>query len=356
MAAAVQLVHTVCQNVSNSTANFLAVNVRDVVTRLYFMRTTERSHGLWYFPPPPPRKVLPPLAERAAEGRMKRQEVRLEGYEASAALLQELVASGAPRNVLLEQQATASLDRRLRAQSNRCERCWHDRAQRCICAKVGGVRLSLPVKVLVLMHHKEYFRASDDAKLLLMMLPPEQVRLFIFGRPGELESLQAEIDEDPMHALLLWPGDRALTVEQYLETAVPTSSAWRTRGCDAPASVQTIDQHAPPHPVLRIVVLDAVYRTARMMFRHLMRLQQTPLQHVALHPSTLSVYSRAQHGYAKASATSVGQSGDPAALRICTVEAVALLLEELGEPTQHVHPLVEAVITNNEALGMDTAL
>ena len=38
------------------------------------------------------------------------------------------------------------------------------------------------------------------------------------------------------------------------------------------------------------------------------------------------MYRRAAHGYAG----SVG--ADPEALRICTVEAVALLLEELGGP------------------------
>jgi hypothetical protein len=92
-----------------------------------------------------------------------------------------------------------------------------------------------------------------------------------------------------------------------------------------------------------------------MMFRHLCKLRQQqdlpPLQHVALHPTTLSVYSRAQHGYAEASARTVSQQhADPEALRICTVEAVALLLEELGEPTRNTRAFVQAVITNNEAL------
>ena len=71
---------------------------------------------------------------------------------------------------------------------------------------------------------------------------------------------------------------------------------------------------------------------------------------MALHPTTLSVYSRAQNGYAKASAASVAQSADPEALRICTVEAYALLLTELGEPESITRPFVEAVVTNNEAL------
>eukprot|EP00966_Prymnesium_polylepis_P290160 6702891-Prymnesium_polylepis.1 len=88
--------------------------------------------------------------------------------------------------------------------------------------------------------------------------------------------------------------------------------------------------------MLRVIVLDGVYRHARTMFRHLHKRAALagipPPVHVALHPRTLSVYKRAQNGYAQASAASVARSADPEALRICTVEAYALLLEELGEP------------------------
>jgi len=187
-----------------------------------------------------------------------------------------------------------------------------------------------------------------------MMLPPEQTKLFIFGRPGDIEALQAEVDADPAHSLLLWPGDSALTVKEYVQT-LPQWSAWRCRGLGSGAPPSPSSSSSSP-PVLRVVVLDAVYRTARMMFRHLckMRSDRPPLRHVALHPTTLSVYSRAQNGYAAASAKSVEQSGDPAALRICTVEAVALLLGELGEPPRHTRPLIDAVVANNEALGTPT--
>ena len=54
--------------------------------------------------------------------------------------------------------------------------------------------------------------------------------------------------------------------------------------------------------------------------------------HVALHPKTLSLYHRAQKSYAAKSAVGVLKGSDPDALRISTVEAVALLLEELGAP------------------------
>ena len=91
-------------------------------------------------------------------------------------------------------------------------------------------------------------------------------------------------------------------------------------------------------------MLDGVYNDAAAMFRHLRKRGWAP-PHVGLHPSTLSVYRRATHGYSG----SVG--ADPAALRICTVEAVALLLEELGEPPATTRTLVAAIEANNAALA-----
>ena len=82
------------------------------------------------------------------------------------------------------------------------------------------------------------------------------------------------------------------------------------------------------------------------MFRHLHKAAaaagHAPPIHVALHPRSLSVYKRAQNGYAEASAASVARSSDPEALRICTVEAYALLLEELGESKAVPQQLVQA--------------
>ena len=146
------------------------------------------------------------------------------------------------------------------------------------------------------MHNKEYYRASDDAKLLLMMLPPRDAQLYIFGRPGDLSAMIDELATDPQHTLILWPGEAALTVEDFVRQ-LPTNSAWRrTRNMAAAAPPQTL-------PLMRVVVIDGVYRNARMMFRHLLELQAArslTVPHVALHPTTLSVYSRAQHGYAQA--------------------------------------------------------
>ena len=66
-------------------------------------------------------------------------------------------------------------------------------------------------------------------QLLLMMLPAESARLLIYGKPGDLDELHREIDADPDHSMMLWPGDGALTVEQLQSLILVASST--ARGC-----------------------------------------------------------------------------------------------------------------------------
>lgn len=252
------------------------------------------------------------------------------------------------------------------------------------------------------MHHKEYLSAGNDAKLLLAILPPAQTELFVFGHVGDWERLEAELAVDPRHTLILWPGDGALTVEGFV-SRLPVDSAWRTNSSsggsaahEASSSLQgasssatttvpgtdskamaTTDREpvaatckgsaaatwsgsAPPGqvPLLRVVVLDGVYRHARNMYKAL-RTRLTPAHvppHVALHPKTLSVYHRATKNFGAASALDVARSADPEALHICTVEACALLLRELGEGDDTTSALIRAVVVNNAALKHDRSV
>jgi DTW domain-containing protein YfiP len=343
----------------------------------------------------------------------------------------------------------------------------------CICAHLPVLALHVRVRVLVLMHQKEYLGAGDDAKLLMAMLPTDQARLFVYGRSSDWASFAAELADDPSHTMLLWPGQGARTLVQFLE-ALPESSGWRRTPpdppldaaarlqglrlsgapppaaapppsaaathaphCDCgcvPASLSLMEiarlrrerrsaiaaraalaapllcdaedeepdadrtdmsngdashpgldasdsgrdaSHsgrdasldasclgasvspptppaAPTLPLLRVVVLDGVYNDARALLRTIRR--RLPAAHVpphvALHPDTLSVYHRSK-SYSVTSGGSVrrGETGDEAALRVCTVEAAALLLQELGEPAATTEALVAAVVRNNEALG-----
>ena len=81
---------------------------------------------------------------------------------------------------LFESITGATLVRKEQRCTNRCEYCWHDRAQRCMChhARPHSLHTTVNVKVLVLMHSKEYLNPGTDAKLLLAMLPPERAKLY----------------------------------------------------------------------------------------------------------------------------------------------------------------------------------
>ena len=250
---------------------------------------------------------------------------------------------------LFEQIATRTVEIKERSRTNRCGRCWHDKKSRCICSYIPLIHASkvlLPVKILVLMHYKEYFSAGNDAKLLLAMLPCTE--LFIFGKKGDWENFEAEYILDSSHTVILWPSEDAMTVENFIDTC-----DWPWRDCRRhPENNGTTTR---TRPTLRVVVLDGVYSQARTMFRTIQKRIRIPLckNTVALHPKTLSVYHRAQKTYATSSATTVQKSKDPNALHICTVEAVALLLQELGEGEETTRALVEAVEINNLALDHD---
>ncbi|EOD29857.1 hypothetical protein EMIHUDRAFT_468479, partial [Emiliania huxleyi CCMP1516] len=202
------------------------------------------------------------------------------------------------------------------------------------------------------MHHKEFLSAGDDAKLLTAMLPPEQARVFVYGRRADWDALAAELAADPQHTMLLWPGEGALTVGEFVERRLPQSSPWRRVAAGGRGEAE--GEAEASRPLMRVVVLDGVYNHARSMFRALRR-RLPPAHvppHVALHPTSLSVYQRAAKRYASASAATVaaGATGDAEALRVCTVEAAALLLQEVGEPEATTHAFIAAVVANNGAL------
>eukprot|EP00536_Pseudo-nitzschia_multiseries_P004755 jgi/Psemu1/10781/gm1.10781_g len=274
---------------------------------------------------------------------------------------------------LFEKIATRTVLIKESQRTNRCRRCWHDKITRCICSYIpplseGSVKL--PIKVMVLMHYKEYFSAGNDAKLMLALLPGgegitetfRRSQLYIFGKEGDWEKFEEECSLDPDHTLLLWPAEKALTVEGFI-SKLPEDSPWRQRTEATPQGGDDTDTKIVNEsltselPVLRVVVLDGVYSQARSMFKTIKKrfaASGLPIpRHVALHPKTLSVYHRAQKNYAQSSAVTVRNSSDPNALHICSVEAFALLMKELGEPQHTTQALVKAVEINNRALVHD---
>ncbi len=268
---------------------------------------------------------------------------------------------------LFETIATRTVEIKESGRTNRCRRCWHDREIRCICSHIPPLEessVTLPIKVIVLMHYKEYLSAGNDAKLLLALLPGKRQRsqLFVFGRSGDWEIFQDECASDPDHTLLLWPAEKALTVDGFI-SQLPVDSPWRQRA-EQIVQQDPVGEIEPEHeydlPTLRVIILDGVYSQARAMFKTIKKrfmANSVPIPpHVALHPKTLSVYHRAQKNYAQSSAVAVRNSSDPEALHICSVEAFALLMKEFGELEQTTKALVKAVEVNNLALVHDLSV
>jgi DTW domain-containing protein YfiP len=270
---------------------------------------------------------------------------------------------------LFEKIATRTVELKEKSRTNRCHRCWHDKDSRCICSHIPPLaQVKLPIKIMVLMHYKEYFSAGNDAKLLLAMMPEELKELYLFGKEGDWDKFETECALDPNHTFLLWPAEDALTVDGLVHK-LPIDSPWRecqqventqqiiektTRMTEENKSIGKENSKISNHslPTLRVIVLDGVYSQARSMFRTIKRRFPPSLvpPYVALHPTTLSVYHRAQKSYSQSSGKTVQNSSNPDALHICTVEAFALLMKEFGEWEETTSALVRAVEVNNLAL------
>jgi DTW domain-containing protein YfiP len=267
-------------------------------------------------------------------------------------------ANGLKGPALFEAVASDSLHRKCDGNPNRCPRCWHDRRTSCICSQLEPLTLTLPVKILVLMHYREFLSAGDDAKLLLALLPPDQVKNYVFGQRNALEQLREELAVNPENTLILWPGKGACTVEEWRASRAAAGAADAAEsGARAEEAYDDPGASVSSRRLLRVVVLDGVYTHARLMFRTLtaaLAADGVRIAHVALHPRSLSLYHRAQKRYSTASSATISASvstiDDPLAMRICTLEAVALLLEEVGEPQRTTEVLLRALVTNNRAL------
>lgn len=265
-------------------------------------------------------------------------------------LTRELKAEGVTGEELFVELADAHVRIKEAECAQRCSRCWHDEASRCICPHLHSLTPNLNIKVLILIHHREYLSAGNDAKLLLAMLPPENAELFVYGRRGDFERLELELAIDPLHTLTLWPAEDALSVERFKTEVLPPSDPYNSPPIDSGGGGRD------SRPLLRVVVLDGVYNQARSMFRAMKKQLPEEINPpiVALEPTTLSVYHRAQKNYGE---KQHAQRDADAVARICTVEAYALLLKEIGgEDEGVIEALVAGVVTNNQALLSDVAV
>lgn len=238
-----------------------------------------------------------------------------------------LVSSAPPADrsrLMLE----AMIQRRAeRCGATRCAKCWFPTnssgSSYCVCAKMPPLTFSAPCRFLIYMHPRDWYNAGDDAKLLLCAAP-ERTEIFIFGRPGDDDRLREALDASEA-SVLLFPDDAAITVEEF------KLQCWHGGGEAGAASAVPAAA-----PALSVVLIDGTWNNVRRMQKHFSKHVGPRTPHVRLQPEAFSVYARTQ----------TRKDG------VSSVEALALLVRELGESEATCAELVRYIEVNNEALRL----
>ncbi|KAL7480839.1 hypothetical protein ACHAW6_006501 [Cyclotella cf. meneghiniana] len=254
-----------------------------------------------------------------------------------------LESSGVEGFDLLESMATLSIEHKLATHKDRCSRCWHARLH-CICSRLEGLVMhpndisgSYEVKILILMHHKEFMSAGNSAKLILQMFP-RFTELYIFGREGDTERLLKDVNVDHGKTIVLWPGIDAMSTADLMNQINAEAVATESDGSSKDVQI-------------RAIVLDGTYNQARNMYKSLRKRWGSLLPAaVSLRPYSESMFHRAKKNYGKAHLQQQRQQSDTV-LRVSTAEACGILLCELNVGGRVVLDRVtQAVKMNNDAL------
>ena len=213
----------------------------------------------------------------------------------------------------LAELRSAKLDSEMKAEG-KCPRCMMQ-LHFCICAAVQRIRGKLLTDVghsklhfVVWIHHKERRRASNTGKIIQLLLP-ESTDILIQGVSRDEARLQELLQGE---AFVVYPSEDAEVVSEAV-----------TR----PASTQSLKPTAPV-----AILIDGTWNQAQRMHRHF-----ETLKHVKLMPAGKSSFHWRRQS----------QEG-----RISTVEAAALLLENLGDPPDGIPAaLHESLKVLMDALG-----
>jgi DTW domain-containing protein len=166
---------------------------------------------------------------------------------------------------------------------NRCDACML-KQHICVCAKLSElITVSSTVDVAILMNHREQYRASNTAKIIHQVLG---ARIYIDGVDRDMEDLVLLIEERKSNAVVLFPSE--------------DSSTWPTVN----------EQTKGKKPL--VIVLDGTWRQARRLNKKIPEC----ISRVKITPQTLSQFLCRRQTQAD---------------RVCTVEALALLMTETGD-------------------------
>jgi len=167
----------------------------------------------------------------------------------------------------------------------------------------------------------ERVRASNTGKLLEHLLPGSE--LLTFDVPEDEQRFQDLLTEHAGRACVLYPSDEAISPEELARRlGLPAAGG-------SSAASGGHDDNIAPAPLLAILI-DGTWRQAKRMQRHMEGIPKVILQ-----PKKLSQFHWRR------------QSRED---RISTVEAAALLLDDLNEPQGASDALGNALGVLNESL------
>ncbi len=222
-------------------------------------------------------------------------------------------------------------------------------------------REDLPnVKILLLLHHKEYLNAGNSAKSLIALLPKESIELYVFGKEGDFDRCIDEMMIDRgRQTAILWPGENAITVEEFVRSSSLQTQSTNTETINSVVSDNTAvgsnyyEAGKEEQQILRIVALDGTYKNAKNMHKTIRRRldeeDHTMPACIALHPKSVSQFHRAKKNYGAAIHDNLktNERLNEKALRVSTAEACALLLTELGAKESVQEKIIQALLVNN---------
>ena len=169
---------------------------------------------------------------------------------------------------------------------NRCPACML-KLNICICENLDRLRIDseqFPIDVVVLMNHKEWLRASNTAKIISRILG---ARVFVSGDTEDERDFDALIAQRRHNAVVLFPSDLAVTWDEVGRIG-----------------------NTPDGRTL-VIVLDGTWGQARRLNQKI----DGSIPRIKITPSALSQFLCRRQTQAD---------------RVCTVEAVALLMTEIG--------------------------
>ena len=184
----------------------------------------------------------------------------------------------------------------------------------CLCPELPPLRLRH--RLWVVMHANEALRTTNSGKLLLLAHPC--ATLLVYGIPAHDEQLRQLVTRPT--AVLLYPAEHALTPAQCAARAADGGGGGGGGGGGAGGS-------------LDLIVVDGTWQQAKVLARQV----PSSVPRVAL----AAAPSRSLFG----SSVRVQSAEREAQGRVCTVEAVAMLALQMGEPPEEVRRLLGYLAT-----------